>query len=322
MKKFLSLLAALMLTFLFVSCETIPAETITLYAPDGAPAFAVANILDGGKIGDYDVESTIVSGADPIKAAVANGEADVAVMPLNLAAILYNGGAKIKLASVNIFGNLYMVGKTPIDGLESLKGKIVYNIGRNATPDITLKYILQQNGIEFIESETPIEGKVAFQYVSAGSEIMQLFASNSIEYAVLGEPAVSTCNLLRSTSVVLDIQAEWKKVAGKNYTQAGVIISEKLAGDKSFVASLNGLLESNAEFVKTNVDRLKEILSGKGSTSINPKLTVDEGLINRSSVGYSASSAARSDVESYFNILKDFNAKLIGGKLPDEGFYL
>ena len=127
MKKFLSLLFAIVLMFAFASCEDIPEEKLTLYAPDGAPAFAVANILDSGKIGNKETDSRIVSGADPIKVAVANGEADVAVMPLNLAAILYNGGAKIKLASVNIFGNLYMVGKTSISGLEDLKGKIVYN---------------------------------------------------------------------------------------------------------------------------------------------------------------------------------------------------
>ncbi len=322
MKKFLSLLFAIVLMFAFASCEDIPEEKLTLYAPDGAPAFAVANILDSGKIGNKETDSRIVSGADPIKVAVANGEADVAVMPLNLAAILYNGGAKIKLASVNIFGNLYMVGKTSISGLEDLKGKIVYNIGRNATPDITLKYILKQNNIEFEESETAIAGKVAFQYVSAGSEIMQLFANDSIEYAVLGEPAVSTCNLLRGTSVVLDIQAEWKKIFGSSYTQAGVVVSEELAADSAFVSSLLSALSENEEFINNNTDRLKEILLGKGSTSLNPKLVVDAGLITRSSVGFVKAKDAKTKVEEYFNALMSFNAKLIGGKLPDEGFYL
>ena len=78
MKKFLSLLFVIVLMFAFASCEDIPEEKLTLYAPDGAPAFAVANILDSGKIGNKETDSRIVSGADPIKVAFAIGEADVA----------------------------------------------------------------------------------------------------------------------------------------------------------------------------------------------------------------------------------------------------
>ena len=153
MKKLLSLLAAIALVFTLGACEPIPntgsgnggnvpaPASVTVYAPDGAPAVAISKIINDGKIGNTEATVNIVAGADLLTTNVANGSADVAVMPVNLAAKTYNGGVKIKLVSVNIFGCLYMVGKTPVTALTDLVGKVVYNIGRGGTPDLTLKYV-------------------------------------------------------------------------------------------------------------------------------------------------------------------------------------
>lgn len=319
MKKLLALIASFVLVLAFSACEPIPtSKTVTVYAPDGAPAVAIAKIINDGKIGNATAETVIVSGAEELTANVANGTADVAVMPLNLAAKNYNGGVKIKLASVNIFGSLYMVGKTAISSVTDLVGKVVYNIGRGGTPDLTLKYILQNNNIEFVESETAVEGKVALQYVTAGSELIPLLKTNRAEFGVLGEPAVTQCNTVAGTTTVLNLQEEWKKFAGEDYTQAGVVVKEELANDAEFMSALTAILNETTAWASENASSIKDVLGGAGSTlavSFTPE------ILARANLGYQVASDAKGKIEAYFNVLMGFNAKLIGEKLPDANFY-
>lgn len=124
--------------------------TLTITVPDGAPALTVLS-LNGTYICGYKIEVKVVSGADLVLGSLTNGTSDIVVLPTNVCAKLYNKGMKVKLASVNIFGVLYMVGKTEVNSLDDLAGKTIYNIGMGGTPDLTLKYILKTNGYNYQE---------------------------------------------------------------------------------------------------------------------------------------------------------------------------
>jgi NitT/TauT family transport system substrate-binding protein len=319
MKKLLALIISVMVILGVSACEPAsPAESYTLMAPDGAPGVVISKIVNDGTVYGKTVNASIVGGAEEISANVTNGSADMAVMPLNLAAKLYNGGVKIKLVSVNIFGSLYMVGKTQINGVSDLVGQVVYNIGRGGTPDLTFKYILKSNNIEFVESETAVEGKVALQYVAAASELVPLLKTNKASYGIMGEPAVTNCNKAAGTVTVLNIQEQWKAITGEDYTQAGFVVSDELASNRYFMNALCKVLEENEEWCKTNASSIKDMLKAKGST-----LTIDytAELLGRCNVGYKSAALAKNDVESYFNVLLGFNPKVIGEKLPDDNFY-
>ena len=197
MKKLLSLLLCVVTALslaLLGGCQVSRTEkkTILIAAPDGAPALAVYELMKNvDHLAGYQVDYKIVSGAANIGTTFASGEADIAVMPVNVAAKLYNNGTDLKLLSVNVFGVLYMVGKTPIATPNDLIGKVVVNIGQGGTPDITLKFILEENDVPYEISDTPVEGKVALKYVNDGSEVRALLSANKVDYGVLGEPAVS-----------------------------------------------------------------------------------------------------------------------------------
>lgn len=124
--------------------------TITITVPDGAPALTVLSLNDT-TISGYKIVVKVVSGADLVLGSLTNGTSDIVVLPTNVCAKLYNKGMKVKLASVNIFGVLYMVGKTQVNSLDDLVGKTIYNIGMGGTPDLTLKYILKTNGYNYQE---------------------------------------------------------------------------------------------------------------------------------------------------------------------------
>ena len=85
---------------------------------------------------------TVYDSPDQCMAGLLNGELDIAAIPSNVAAVLYNkteGG--VKLLGVNTGGVLYLLsnGADPVSSLEDLKGKTVYASGMGGVPEYAFK---------------------------------------------------------------------------------------------------------------------------------------------------------------------------------------
>lgn len=124
-------------------------QKVTIYAPDGAPALALTKIIADGKIGSTEVEVVLTTGENVI-AKAKSGEADIAVLPTNAAATVFNATkGNYKLFSVNVFGVLYVVGTEKITNLSDLAGTTVYSIGLGNTPEYVFKRVLNKNGLTY-----------------------------------------------------------------------------------------------------------------------------------------------------------------------------
>lgn len=296
--------------------------TIVIAAPDGAPVLSMYELLASvEELDGYKMEYTILSGSQNIGTTLLNGDADIAIMPTNVAAKLYNNGADIKLLSVNVFGILYMVGNTPFEnGVEDLKGKVLLVIGQGGSPDITTKYILASNNVEYVTSETAVEGKVAIRYVSAASEVIQLLKAGSADYGVLGEPAATQAVTKIGVQIVYDMQSAWDTLSGNedSFTQAGVVLTSRVYNDSSFVKALIEKLTSNLSYIYENVDSVKETIVANGSS-----LQVDftSAVLDRCNLDFKRASEIKTKIEAYYNAVYAYDATFIGGKLPDDGFY-
>ena len=176
---------------------TMPAGTtstdssaIDIYVPDGAPALAVASFMkEGATLGGRPVNVTIGTGAT-VRTALLSGQADIAILPTTACAGLFNQGKDLKLHSVTTWGVLYLIGQEA-NGIEDLVGEVVYSIGRDDTPGKLLRKYLQHYNIEYVESQTPVDGKVAITYVNDAKDVVPNLKAGTVKFAVLGEPAVS-----------------------------------------------------------------------------------------------------------------------------------
>ena len=87
--------------------------------------------------------------ASVVAAAVISGDADIALIPANLAAVLYKrteGG--IAVIDSNTLGVLYCVtGDESITSVKDLAGKTVVLTGQGTTPEYSLRYLLEKNGV-------------------------------------------------------------------------------------------------------------------------------------------------------------------------------
>ncbi len=324
MKRFFAVLMAIVACFAALSltaCNSKGEKTLVIAVPDGAPTLALYSMMDTcNTLEGYNIEYKVLTGAANIGTTVVSGEADCAIMPVNVAAKLYNKGTDIKLMSVNTFGNLYMVGKQELTSMEELKGKIVLNIGQGGTPDISLKAILDGNKIPYEISETPIEGKVALKYVGDGSEVIAMLKAGKAEYGVMGEPAVSNAVKATGGKIVMDIQREWANIVGDNsFMQAGFVVSKSVYENKELCNAIYNKLAENNKVILENPEKVKSVITRFGSTS---KIDYTTEILKRCNLGNKKATEIKSQIVNYFNAVKGYDATFIGEKLPDDNFYL
>ena len=335
MKKVLS--ALLILSFIIVSIFSFSACTgkasvktvaITIAVPDGGPALGMAYLMKNyEKIGETSVTYKIVDGANGIKAAVMSGEADIAILPSNMAAILYNNKIDIKLVGTNSYGLLYMLSNVVSAEsftLDSLKGEVLNLLGQGGTPEIVVKKVLDAAGIAYDESDVAIPNKVALKFHADGKTIIGGLKQKTIRFAVLGEPAVSTAlqQVGSPLGIVLNLQDAWKTAAGTSasYPQTALVAKSSLIKtDAELVKKVAKLTFDNSLKLNQDAQPLIDCLREKGATV--PATFGTEG-VQRTNITPKFGARAKADLVAYFTILKDYKAQLIGGKLPADDFYM
>ena len=331
MKKILVLLLALVLTATlaasFVGCSETHVENITVYVPDGGPALGMAYLMKDVKaIDGVTIKYEIVKGAQEIAAAVTNGDADVAIMPTNLAAKLYNAGKEIVLVGTNSHGLLYLLSDQENFALNDLKGKVLHLVGQAGTPEAVVKKVLDANSIAYEESDAPVDGKVALKFYADGSQVIQGLVSGSIHYAILGEPAVSTAlqkAAAKNVQIVADLQALWATATGSDasYPQTALVVKKSLIKtDEKLVQKIaEQTVVNKVKLSRSATSYLAYLRDEMGATQVPATLTA-EGVL-RVNLDPTFGAAAKTEIEAYLNVLLAFDKTLIGGKLPDSGFY-
>ena len=250
-----------LLGFCLVSCKDNSVEETTLRfaAPEGTPALAIARLpYDNKKINGKNMEYAVVSPSN-IAAEMSGTKADLIIMPVNAGANLIRMGAKYKLISVAVNGSLFMVGKTetPVAAnIENVIGKKIACIGKTGVPGLIFRYIMKENGVNIIESGTPnIENnEILVQYVADGNAAKTLIANDSVDAAVVGEPAATIFKSALGCNFEIDLQQVYAECKNgiNDYPQAGLFIKEELAADKSFTDALFAALKNSKEWVMSN----------------------------------------------------------------------
>ena len=155
MKKLTSLLLSAALMISLLACGAFAAKTksgVRIAGLKGPTTMGLVNLLDMERSGKasqhYDLQ--LYGAADEIVPKLIKGELDMAAIPANLAATLYqktNGG--IQVMAVNTLGVLYVVEKgDSIHSFADLKGRTILSTGKGTTPEHVLRYLLTKNGLD------------------------------------------------------------------------------------------------------------------------------------------------------------------------------
>lgn len=250
--------------------------TLTFAAPEGTPALAIARLItDNKSISGKNVNYKIVNPSNIAKEMQA-GLSDLVIMPVNAGATLINKGADYKLVSVAVDGSLYLVGKNGTATttattltIDDIKGKRIACIGQQGVPGLVFRCILKANNINIVDSpENVTENSVYVQYAGDGLQAKTAVENGSVDYAVVGEPAATTFKIKFGFNAQMDLQAEYKKVSGKDtYPQAGIFVKSSLASDAAFMDALFAALKASKEWVKNNPQSVNDFMKANAYES-------------------------------------------------------
>ena len=250
--------------------------TLTFAAPEGTPALAIARLItDNKSISGKNVNYKIVNPSNIAKEMQA-GLSDLVIMPVNAGATLINKGADYKLVSVAVDGSLYLVGKsdtattaTTTLTIDDIKGKKIACIGQQGVPGLVFRYILKENNINIVDDVKNLnDTSVYVQYAGDGLQAKTAVENGSVDYAVVGEPAATTFKIKFGFNAQMDLQAEYKKVSGKEtYPQAGIFVTSSLASDAAFMDALFAALKASKEWVKNNPQSVNDFMKANAYES-------------------------------------------------------
>lgn len=246
--------------------------TLTFAAPEGTPALAIARLItDNKSISGKNVNYKIVNPSNIAKEMQA-GLSDLVIMPVNAGATLINKGADYKLVSVAVDGSLYLVGKSETATtltIDDIKGKKIACIGQQGVPGLVFRYILKENNISIVDDVKNLnDTNVYVQYAGDGLQAKTAVENKSVDYAVVGEPAATTFKIKFGFNAQMDLQAEYKKVSGKEtYPQAGIFVKSSLDSDAAFMDALFAALKASKEWVKNNPQSVNDFMKSNAYES-------------------------------------------------------
>ncbi len=338
MKKLLSvLIAALMILTCFAGCDngssTASSKDISSVSSEptsydvniatlaGPTGMGMAFMLDSDDtINNY--EYTVASAPDEVTSKLLTGYYDIAALPTNVAATLYNGSnGKIKLLALNTLGVLYVLEKgNTIDSIDDLKGKTIYVSGQGAVPEYMLDYLLSENGIDPDNDVT-----IDFTY-STHADLVAYAATGAADVVLLPEPTVTSL-LSQNTDmrVALDLNEVWEDtLKGTDYEDSiismGCVAVNTEFANKYPEAVSNFLTDYENSINKVNNDY--QAASEKiAELGIIPKAPVALKALPRCNIVFLSGEKMVDQVKNFYDVLYSSNPKSVGGKLPDEAFY-
>ena len=318
MKRFLSIiLSLLLLAGILSGCADSktqsPVRIGMLKGPTGIGAVRLMEQNDKGEsINKY--EFTVLGAPTDIVSAVASGSLDIAALPTNVACSLYNktqGG--VKIIAVNTLGVLYILEKgDSIKSIADLEGKTIFATGQGSTPEFALNHILKKNGLD---------NKVKIIYLDS-EELATRAASGDADVCLLPVPSVTSV-LLKNPDMrkAIDLNDEWAKIESDSVLSMGCVVvsAEFQKNDPQAVNDFLKEYEASINYAKTNTDAAAALCESYG---IIPSAAVAENAIPDSALTFISGEDMKDKLEGYYNVLFDSDAASIGGKLPDENFYL
>ena len=294
-----------------IETETLtePVEIAVLKGPTGmGMAYLFGHEEEGYRL-------SLFEAPDQVTAKLLSGEIDVAAVPSNLGAVLYNkteGG--ISVIDINTLGVLNVeTGDESIQQFADLAGKTVYMTGKGATPEYAMNFLLNKAGIA---------DQVTLEFKSEPTEVVQALSADATAVGVLPQPfATAACVKNEALKAVIDLTDVWTDSVDDGsqlLTGVTVVRNEFLAEHPEAVAEF--IAQQAASVDAANAD----------PAAVAP-LVVSAGIIDAEPVAAKAipschlvcitGTEMQSALSGYLQTLFDSDPASVGGTLPADDFY-
>ena len=297
--------------------QSAPEEPARVGALKGPTAMGMVRMMSTPGMG-MEFEFTLAGSADELTPALIKGDLDVACVPANLAAVLYNKteGQMVTLA-VNTLGVLSVVenGGETVRSLADLKGKTLVAAGKGATPEFGLRYLLEQSGLD-------PDQDVTVDWKSEHAECVAALAAGTADLALLPQPFVTVAQgkLGNGLRVALDLTAEWDALDNGSAMITGVAVARR-----DFVEQNPELVDMflkeyavSVDWVNENTAKAAELVTANG---IIESAAIAEKALPHCNIVCLTGQEMFEKLSGYLQVLAAAAPESVGGALPRDGFF-
>ncbi|MFI3177725.1 MAG: MqnA/MqnD/SBP family protein [Eubacteriales bacterium] len=275
--------------------------------------------VDAGVEYDNNYTFSMITAIDEVTAMLAKGEVDIAAVPANLASVLYaNTDGGVQVIALNTLGVLYVVenGESVTD-IESLRGKTIVASGKGSTPEMALRYVLLENGID-PDTDVTIEWK------TEQSECLAYVTANEGAIAMMPEPFVTTALLANeAVNVRLDLTEEWDATQVDSDNPSSLITGVMVVRTEfaeEHPEALGEFMEHYVEsvtFVNSDVEAAASLVEYYEITTYETAVAA----IPNCNIVCIAGEEMKTALEGYLTVLFEQNETSVGGSMPADEFY-
>ena len=292
-----------------------PAAPVNVMVLNGTTGFGMANLMDAAAKGEaaQEYNFTVETDASNIVAALVNGSADIAALPTNAAAAVYNktqGG--VQVLALNTLGVLYLVtdGSVEVTSMADLAGQTVYAPAQN--PTFIFQHIVQANGL----TDVTIDNTYA-----QPADLNTAVASGEVSIAVLPEPMVTVAKSKNPDLVVaLDLTAEWDKVSEPGSLVQGCAVVRKAFAEEN-PGAVAKFLEEYGVSILDMTENVEDTAAKIEANGIFTKAAVAAKAIPNCNVCFIVGEEMQTALSEFMNIMFEVAPASVGGSIPGEDFY-
>lgn len=273
------LLTALFLSSLFLnSCKNDELTNITVAEVTHSLFYAPQYIaINKGYFKDEGLNVNVITtpGADKTMAALLSKEAQIGLMGPEATVYVYNGGEKnyaVNFAQLTQKDGSFLLGREKIDNFtyDMLKGKTLIGGRKGGMPEMTLEYVLKNQGLtvtrngEDLNADVNIRTDVNFD-VMAG-----VFTAGQSDYVTLFEPSASQVERNGIGHIVASIGESSGVVPYTCYSS----LKDYLSDNSETINKFTRAIKRGLEFVySASMEELVEALSPSFVSSDKEEIT-------------------------------------------------
>lgn len=320
MKKTYLFAFCISILFLFTACSTPTAQnaqqatqaaqavSLKIAGLKGPTSMGLAQVMQENTENEY----TMYTGADEIVPLVVKGEVDIALVPANLAATLYQKTeGKIKVIDVNTLSVLEVVTASEnIKEIGDLAGKTVYMTGKGTTPEYALRTVLEMRGLAM--------EKLTVEFKTEASEVVSALTQNPEAIGILPQPFASVALTQNETlKAVMHLGEQWDNAAQDgSQLVTGVTIARADLDAEAIQAFITAHAKS-VQYVNENPAEAAVWIEEMGIV----KAAIAEKAIPSCNLVCLTGGQMQTALSGYLQALYDIAPDAVGGALPDEAFY-
>ena len=298
--------------------EEFTPASYSIAALKGPTAMGLVKLMkdsENGETSGNDYTFTLAGSADEVTPALIKGELDMACVPANLAAVLYNKTeGEIEVLAVNTLGVLYIVENgESVQSIADLKGQTIVAAGKGSTPEYALRYLLTENGID-------PDNDVTIDWKSEHSECVAALASGQASVALLPQPFVTVAqSKIEGLRMALDLTKEWDALDNGSGLITGVIVARRAVVEEN-PAAVEAFLKDYAasvDWVNANTADAAALIGEYGIVDA----AVAEKALPYCNIVCLTGADLLEALPGYLEVLYNASPAAVGGEMPDNSFY-